>query len=140
MQILDKIEQKFDNNIKNIDKVNDRRVYIEIDTDYLRKAARFFFDELGFRFSTATAVDEKDYMEIIYHFSYDKKGIFLNLIVKTDLDKARVDTLTDIIKGTKWIERELIELMGIEFEGNEDTENLLLSKDYRGKKYPLRKR
>ncbi len=140
MKILDEIKQKFGDNLKSVDDVNEKRIYIEIEPGYLIKAAGLLFNNFNCRFSTATAIDEKDYMEIIYHFSYDEEGIFFNLTVKTDPVKPRVDTLTGIIKGTKWIERELTELMGIEFKGNEDAKNLLLSGEYSGKKYPLRKR
>jgi len=138
-EIVNLIKKSFGQKIADIKKVNDKRIYIEIPADYLRTAADFLFNQMKLRFSIASGVDEKDYLEILYHFSFDKEGVFITLRVKLDSRKPEVDTLTDIIKGTKWIERELHELMGINFINNKDLRNLLLSEDYKGKKNPLRK-
>ena len=78
-------------------------------------------------------------MEILYHFSHDKEGILISFKVKLDKKKPVVDTIADIITGAKWIEREMHELLGIEFTGNDDMRFLLLSPDYKGRQFPLRK-
>lgn len=139
MDNLGKIKKEFGKKIKNINKVNDKRIYIEIDTDFLKDAVEFLFNKMNMRFATASGVDEIDHMEIVYHFSMDKTGEIYSLVVSFDRKSPKVDTITDIVTGAKWIERELNELLGIEFEGNSDMRHLILSDDYEGRKFPLRK-
>jgi NADH:ubiquinone oxidoreductase subunit C len=139
MEILNIIKKNLGEKIEDIKIVNPRRVYIQVPPDYIRSAADFLFNQMKFRFATASGIDEKDFMEILYHFSLDKQGVFVSLRVKLDFSKPEVDTITDIITGAKWIEREMHELLGIDFKGNNDLRSLLLSESYKGKKFPLRK-
>jgi NADH-quinone oxidoreductase subunit C len=138
-ETLDIIKKNLGKKILDIKIHNEKRVYIEISSGDIRPAAEFMFNRLKCRFSIATGTDEREYLEILYHFSFDRKGIFFTLRTKLDPKAPEIDTLTDIITGTKWIERELHELMGISFTGNDDLRNLLLSPDYKGRDYPLRK-
>ena len=139
MEITDLIKKKFGSNVKDVKTVNERRIYIEIPPAYIREASEFLFNDMKFRFSIASGIDEADCMEILYHFSFDKEGTFVTLKVKLEKKNPEIDTISDIITGAKWIEREMHELLGIGFRGNRDLRNLLLSPDYKGKKYPLRK-
>ncbi|MEA3506006.1 MAG: NADH-quinone oxidoreductase subunit C [Elusimicrobiota bacterium] len=138
-ETLDIIKKNLGKKILDIKIHNEKRVYIEISSGDIRPAAEFMFNRLKCRFAIATGTDERDYLEILYHFLFDRKGIFFTLRTKLDPEAPEIDTLTDIITGTKWIERELHELMGISFTGNDDLRNLLLSADYKGRDYPLRK-
>jgi NADH:ubiquinone oxidoreductase subunit C len=138
-ETLDIIKKNFGKKILNIKVHNKKRIYIEISPEYIKSAVEFMFNRLKCRFSIATGTDEREYIEILYHFSFDRKGIFYTLRTKIDSKKPEIETITDIIKGAKWIERELHELMGISFKGNDDLRNLLLSPDYKGRKCPLRK-
>ncbi|MFH1415281.1 MAG: NADH-quinone oxidoreductase subunit C [Elusimicrobiota bacterium] len=137
--LLNIIRKNFGKNLLEEKIHNQRRVYMEISPAFIRRASEFLFNQMKMRFATASGVDEKEWMEIVYHFSFDREGLLFNLRVKLDKKNPRVDTITDIITGAKWIERELNELFGIEFEGNDDMRNLLLSDAYKGDKHPLRK-
>lgn len=139
MELLKIIKKNFGKKILDIKIVNEKRIYIEVPPDYIRTAADFLFNRVKLRFVIASGVDEKDWMEIVYHFSFDKNGVMINLRIKFDRNKPEVDTIADIIKGAKWIEREMHELLGIDFKGNDDMRELLLSKEYKGKEFPLRK-
>jgi Ni,Fe-hydrogenase III component G len=43
-----------------------------------------------------------------------------------------------VFNGVNWIEREMNELLGIEFEGHPDMRRLLLAKEWPEGVYPLR--
>jgi Ni,Fe-hydrogenase III component G len=77
MALLDTIKDKFSGNILDTQIVNPKRVYIEIKPDYLRTASEYLFKQLGIRFAIATGIDEKEHMEILYHFSIDSEGVFI---------------------------------------------------------------
>ncbi len=140
MELIELLEKNLGKKIKSLDRPREKRIYIEISPEDLRFAAEFLFNSMKCRFSTASGMDEEEHFEILYHFSLDSKGIFINLRVKTERKKPEVDTISDIIKGARWIEREMHELLGVNFKGNEELGNLLLSRDYRGPKHPLRKK
>ncbi len=116
-----------------------RRWYWEIEAKDVIKIADFCFNKLGCRFSIASAEDTPKGFTILYHFSFDKLGVMINLRVTLPHDDPKVDSLTVLGRGFEWIEREMHELLGIEFIGLDDTRHLLLPDDSPAGYYPLRR-
>jgi len=139
MNFIELIKKNFGKKILKIERPLKRRVYVEVSPEYIKKTVNFLFNQMKMRFSTATGIDEKDYMEILYHFSFDQEGTFVTLRAKLDIEKPEIDSISDVIIAAKWIEREMHELLGIYFKGNQDMGGFLLSQDYKGRKFPLRK-
>jgi NADH:ubiquinone oxidoreductase subunit C len=81
-----------------------------------------------------SAVDEGDSITLCYHFWRLSDNEVLSLKVK--LGKDGIRTISDIIPNSLGYEREIHDLMGVEFEGAK-LEPLLIPKGY--DKYPLRK-
>ena len=78
-------------------------------------------------------------MEILYHFSEDSTGKIYSLRVKVPKDDLKIDSLTSLIKGAEFIEREIFEMLGIEFTGHPNLTRLLLAEDWPEGIYPLRR-
>ncbi|RLD18783.1 MAG: hypothetical protein DRI36_00560 [Caldiserica bacterium] len=135
----EKIKERLRERIVKWEEKSKRRFYIQIKKEDLKEVVKILFRDFGFRFCTATGVDNIKNFEVIYHFSDDRTGILYNLRVFTDREKPSLPTITDIIKGAKWIEREIHELFGIGFEGNSDLRRLLLDESWPEGVYPLRK-
>lgn len=139
-QILKNISDRFGNKILNVNKKSNKRAYIDIYPKDITELVRYIFKEAGFRFNTASGVDDFDVFEILYHFSHDASGIVISLrALLKDRQDPHVDTITDITRSAWWIERELHELFGIEFNGNKDLRPLLLPDDWPKGVYPMRK-
>lgn len=139
-EALNKISGKFSGRILNINKRSDKRAYIDIYPKDIKEFVHHVFKELSFRFDIASAVDNFDTLEILYHFSHDTSGITISLrAILQDKQDPHIDTITDITKSAWWIEREIHELFGIEFNGNHDLRPLLLPDDWPKGVYPLRK-
>ena len=85
-----------------------------------------------------TAVDYWDYFEVVYQLT----SIIHNhkLAVKTRL-KGREDlvlpSVVGVYKGADFQEREIFDLMGIEFEGHPNLKRIMLWEGFNG--HPLRK-
>jgi Ni,Fe-hydrogenase III component G len=117
-----------------------RRIYITISPEDLKESVRIFHQDLGLRFSIATGTDTQADIEITYHFSSDGTGQFFSLRVHLkDKVNPEIDSISGIMKAGEWIEREIWELLGVNFKGHPDLRRLLLSEDWPQGVYPLRR-
>ena len=91
------------------------------------------FDRLG----NLTAVDWKDHIEMVYHLYNMEENVKLE--VKAALDSAApvIESATALYPGAEFEEREVYDLMGVEFLGHPDLRRILMPDDYPA--HPLRK-
>ncbi|PIP12707.1 MAG: hypothetical protein COT45_01650 [bacterium (Candidatus Stahlbacteria) CG08_land_8_20_14_0_20_40_26] len=139
VMIEDIVKEKLGNRVLNWEKKNERRYYIEIQKENLQESVGILFRDLGLRFSIASGVDIIDNFEILYHFSSDHEDKFFSLRVKINKENPEVPSISGIITAAKWIEREIWELLGINFVGHPGLKRLLLAEDWPEGVCPLRK-
>ena len=91
------------------------------------------FDRLG----NLTAVDWKDRIEMVYHLYNMEENVKLE--VKAALDSAApvIESATSLYPGAEFEEREVYDLMGVEFLGHPDLRRILMPDDYPA--HPMRK-
>ena len=91
------------------------------------------FDRLG----NLTAVDWKDHIEMVYHLYNMEENVKLE--VKAALDSAApvIESATSLYPGAEFEEREVYDLMGVDFLGHPDLRRILMPDDYPA--HPLRK-
>jgi NADH-quinone oxidoreductase subunit C len=100
---------------------------------YLRDDPELSFECL----SNESGVDYKDRIEVVYHlFSYRHRHTAV-LKVKLPRDNPSVATLEGLWKSANWMEREIFDLVGVNFEGHSDLRRILMPEDWPG--HPLRK-
>lgn len=139
MDIREKIKQKLDKKILAWEEKSPRRIYFTIKKEDIFETVRFLFKDLGLRFSIATATDMPQALEILYHFSLDKRGEFYS--VRTFIEDKitpKIASITPIFPGAEWIEREIWEMFGIKFIGHPNLKRLLLAEDWPQGNYPMR--
>ncbi len=140
MSISEKARQALEGKVLKWHEHSPRRIYATIRSGDIKEASRILFRDLGFRFSIATGIDTPGSIEITYHFSADQTGQFISLRVHLeDKDEPEVDSISGIIRGAEWIEREIWELLGVNFRGHPDLRRLLLAEDWPEGVYPLRR-
>lgn len=115
------------------------RVLIDLEKDFLFKAAAFLYKELNFRFIIATGLDNGKAFEIIYHFSNDKTGLIANIRVQVPRQKPRIESLVPLFVAADWIEREMHELLGITFINHPELKSLFSDGNWKEGDYPLQK-
>ncbi len=112
-----------------------------LDESQLLDIVRFLKDtpELDFDYlSSLTAVDYKEYFELVYHLASLKHNH--TLVLKTrchNRNKPEVASVTSIWRGADLQEREIYDLFGIRFSGHPNLKRLFLWEGFKG--YPLRK-
>ncbi len=136
-KILDEISTKFPD--VSIKIHAPRRIYIKISREKLFDFAKFLHNEKGFRFSIATGIDTRDGIEIIYHFSHDEAGTYYNIKTLIPKDDLKIKSLATFLPATNWIEREIHELLGVDFVGHPNLIPLLTAETWPADLCPLRR-
>jgi NADH:ubiquinone oxidoreductase subunit C len=137
--IIEVIKEKRGSLIIKTEQKSEHRIYLNFESKDISVLAKFLFKEMGCRFATATGIDTPSGIEILYHFSYDRQGEIITLrTVISDKKHPSISSITPIIRGAEWIEREMWELLGIDFVGHPNLKHLLLMDEWPEGKYPLR--
>jgi len=84
-----------------------------------------------------SGVDYETYMEVVYHIESFQTGEKYCLKVRTDREAPSIASVTPVWSTANWPEREVYDLLGIQFPGHPDLRRILLPDDWAG--HPLRK-
>ncbi|MBS1840941.1 MAG: NADH-quinone oxidoreductase subunit C [Acidobacteria bacterium] len=107
----------------------------------LRSVALECRDALQFNLlSDATCVDRypvEPRFELQYHLTSIPNRTKIRLRTRVPGDQPNVDSLVPVWLGAGWLEREIFDLMGINFNDHPDLRRILLPDDWKG--HPLRK-
>jgi Ni,Fe-hydrogenase III large subunit/Ni,Fe-hydrogenase III component G len=98
--------------------------------------------ELQARFMTSVGTDKRSLtgdFGISHLFSLDRDHIYV--IIESGVSEAdlRIDSITPIVPGANWAEREFRDAVGVYPEGHPDPRRLLLADDWPEGVYPLRR-
>jgi len=113
-----------------------------LDRGAVRTAVAVLVDELEARFLISVGTDRRslsgDY-GIEHLFSVDREHFFVVLDCAVAPDDARIDSITPIIPGANWAEREFRDVIGVSPEGHPDPRRLVLTDDWPEGLHPLRR-
>ncbi|PIV64614.1 MAG: hypothetical protein COS11_01275 [bacterium (Candidatus Ratteibacteria) CG01_land_8_20_14_3_00_40_19] len=136
---LNSIKEKFSQEILKFEEKSLKRYYILIDKKDLLKLVKFIFNDLKARFIIETGLDTPEGIEILYHFSFDKLGKVVSIRTLLSREKPEVESISPVIKGAQWIEREIQDILGVKFLNHPDPRRFILADDWPEGKYPYRK-
>ena len=138
-ELKNKLNSISDKLIK-IEETAPTRVYLLCEAENVYSVCKFLFEDVKARFVISTAIDSDDCYEVLHHFTYDQLGTFINVkVFIRDRNKPQIESITPIIPGAEWIEREMHDLFGIEFNNHPNMKRLILSDDWPQGKHPLKK-
>ena len=118
---------------------SENRVYIEVRPETVVEAAQLMFEEVGARLQIATGIDTGQGIEVMYHWALDKEDCVVTVWVTVPYEAPELASIANFCPAAEWIEREMWELLGLEFVDHPDMRHLLLSDDWPEGNYPLRK-
>ena len=123
-------------------------ITVEIRAEALIPICLFLRDDRELQFSFLMDLTSLDYPErrdrfaVIYQLYSLQHNRRLRLRVRVDGDHPSVESVISVWKGANWLEREVYDLMGVQFRGHPDLRRIVLPDDWEGhplrKDYPLR--
>ncbi|MCK5254473.1 MAG: NADH-quinone oxidoreductase subunit C, partial [Deltaproteobacteria bacterium] len=140
-EIINSLKETFAEQIT-LDSVTPSAVYIKTDVSLLKNISEHIAIQLKGRFVTCAAIDhrkDRGKFTVVYLFSLDKAKTFLCLKIDLDPSNASPDSITPIIPGANWAERELKDMSGIIPQGHPDLRRLILADDWPEGEHPLRR-
>lgn len=135
-QLFETLQRAFPDDELSVRSVQDDDTFVILPPAAVKPAAQILVEQFDcYHLSAITGVDNGEALELLYHF-WKQYGITLHTTLP--YDAVRIPTLTDFIPGAAFYEREIYEMLGVTFEGLQDTSPLLLPDDWDGG-CPLRK-
>ena len=111
-----------------------------IPVDQVENVARFLKTTAGLDFNllaSVTAIDYLDRFDVVYQLRSLARGVDFIFRVEVDRDQAVVPSVTSVWRAADFQEREIYDLMGIEFANHPNLKRILLYDEFDG--HPLRK-
>ena len=108
----------------------------------MRDVADALFNQLHARFLVSIGTDKRPVsgdFSILHVFSLDREHLYVLLESKIPENDPRIDSITPVVPGADWAEREFQDAVGVRAEGHPDPRRLLLPDDWPEGLYPLRR-
>jgi membrane-bound hydrogenase subunit alpha len=116
------------------------RIYLSCEAENSYDVNKFLFEDVPLRFVIATGIDSDDCFEVLYHYSYDEMGCMVTLkAFIRDREGPAIESIAPFLPAAEWIEREIHDILGIDFKHHPDMRRLILADDWPEGVYPLRK-
>jgi NADH-quinone oxidoreductase subunit C len=138
-EIIKDLKEKLKGKILDIAQPRDNRIYLRVNPQDAPGVIEYLFFNSKCRLCTATGIDTREGIEIIYHLAKDERNIVINVKTLIPYSKLEINSIGKKIPAFLWIEREINEMLGVNFKGHPDLRRLLLADSFPKGKYPLRK-
>ncbi|MFC4303503.1 NADH-quinone oxidoreductase subunit C [Cohnella boryungensis] len=123
-----------------INEANDHLPTLVIRKERWEQAAQLFRNHSDLQCAylrNVSGVDYETYMEVVYYpLNMDTKEGYC-LKIRTDRERPSVPSATPVWETANWNEREIYDLLGVDFPGHPDLRRIMMPDDWVG--HPLRK-
>ena len=139
--ILERIKSLAGEALVEIKSPEDKRIYVKVKPEAIVDVARRLKDELGFDMPISaggTDYPKKNVIELFWAIWNSGMNKVVILKCEVDRDSPSIESLTGVWPGVQKFEREMWELLGVDFKGHPRLKPLLLPEDWT-EGYPLRK-
>lgn len=138
-QALPSIREKFGKSIIDVFEANERRVYITVDKEIIPDLCGYMYRDLGGRLVTASGVDTRSGIEMLYHFMFPAEYLMITIRTKIKKPSPQIESIATFLPAAEWIEREVYDILGVEFVNHPDPRRILMADDWPEDVYPLRR-
>jgi Ni,Fe-hydrogenase III component G len=117
-------------------------LHFAIEKRAMRAVVEGLVNELQARFMISVGTDKRPVtgdFAILHLFSLDADHLYVLLESPISENDLRIESITEVIPGANWAEREFRDAIGVHPEGHPDPRRLLLADDWPEGVYPLRR-
>lgn len=134
---IDKLIEKLNTDIKGSVELSENGQAIYSNRENIVGVLKTLKEKFNYiRLMDVTSADYEDRFEVVYHLQNDEIK-FLVVKVKLEKDDNVIPSVVSVWRYAKDMEREIYDLMGIVFKGNENLKRILTPEDFVG--HPLQK-
>jgi len=122
-----------------VEQCDERRGVARIDAERTLEVARKLFAMAGSRLATATGIDVRDGIDVLYHWCIEPPGVVITIKALAAGPDLTLESIATHVPAANWIEREMHDLLGANFRDHPDMRRLVLDDSWPEGVYPLRK-
>lgn len=141
-QLTLRLKSRFDGKIIHLEEKSPGKIFVTITPEALIPVADYLLNTLGFRFLVNVGTDEvplHGHYVISHIFSHDLEQLFACIRILVDPKNPFIDSITPLVSGANWSEREVRDMIGVHPSSHPDPRRLVLADDWPDGVYPLRK-
>ncbi|MCR4395595.1 MAG: NADH-quinone oxidoreductase subunit C [Candidatus Saccharicenans sp.] len=119
---------------------SDHRLFVDIEKEALLPAVKLILEQGG-RYQVGISYDDRKNHQsfaLIHTLAFDRDGLLVALRAFAPGNNPEFDSITPVVPGAGWSEREYHDLLGLNFKGHPNPKRLVLSDDWPEGIYPLR--
>lgn len=139
LNLVQEVKEKFPDKIVELWEKSPKRIYITVEKKDARDMARYLFEDLGARFIIMSALDTRQGIEILYHFSFDALGKVVTIKTIVPMPLPEIETVSLVVPAAEYIEREIHDILGVNFINHPNLARFILADDWPEGEYPYRK-
>lgn len=141
--IILKIQEKFPAVLLKYEELSQsNRIQLTVEREEIQTLTEYLFNTLRARLIMSVGTDKTPidgHYTVIYIYSLDTQNLLIHVKEIVPQDDPSVPSVTKIVPGADWHEREVYDLLGIKAIGHPDPRRLILSDDWPEDVFPLRK-
>ncbi len=141
-QVLNLLKERLGKHFLGFSQPTANRLYVDLRKESVGDAVKLVFNEIGARYVISVGTDKRPLnggFEVLHIFAFDKDHLRIGLRFPMEGQQPKIDSITPIVRGAGWAEREFRDLVGIHPIGHPDPRRLVLADDWPEGLHPLRK-
>lgn len=139
---LNLLKDKFGPAILRADLPADGRLFVYIEPAAVRDVCRYVFGDLDARYIISIGADDRPFsgkFMVAHNFAFDPEKLLVSVLVHVPADNPKLDSISGVVPAANWAEREIRDMVGVEFEGHCYPKRLVLPDGWPDGVHPLRK-
>ena len=139
MGFVGEVIERLGDAVTEVQQCEPRRGIARIDPERTAEVASTMLDMEGSRLGTATGIEVRDGIDVLYHWCFEPAGVVVTLKVLARRPDLELESTANAVPAANWIEREMHDLLGANFRNHPDMRRLLLDDTWPEGVHPLRK-
>src|SRR3974390_2127532 len=139
---LSQLKEKFGPAIQRADLPADNRLFVFVEPFALKEVCRTIFRDLDARYVISIGLDDRPFSGkflVAHDFAFEREHMLCSVLTYLRSDSPQLESISDVVPGASWAEREMRDLVGIQPLGHRYLKRLVLPDGWPEGVHPPRK-